>query len=500
MISIQENAPYIAHPLAFYAPLCQPNTLLLESAQAENKHHTQSLILSQACVKIICHHDRVSMHALNANGLALLQDLAITLNTPLAGRSIHLHYPKDHTYADEFSKLQRPSPLDALRAIFTPFKGKHKHPLALFCAGLFSFDFIAYFENLPLLSVQDNSAPDFLFYVAQNLVVINHLEKSTQILGACFDPQLQAQIQAEVAHLKQLATSAPTDFNPPPHAPNKNVSTDCSDELFGQRVLKLKEELKRGEIFQAVIARSFYLECLDSLSAYHHLKAQNPSPYMFYMRTPEWVLFGASPESALKYDSSTHTAQIYPIAGTRPRGKRPDGSLDLDLDNRLELDLQSDSKERAEHVMLLDLARNDIARVAKPNTRFVNKLLKVEKYAHVMHLCSAVQGELKSGLDALHAYRSFMNAGTLSGAPKIAALKLIAALEGKRRGSYGGSMGYLGLDGSMDTCIVIRSAFVQEGRAIVQAGAGIVLESDVKAEIAESRAKAQSVIEAIQRS
>ncbi|BCZ18607.1 hypothetical protein NHP190012_02490 [Helicobacter sp. NHP19-012] len=262
-------------------------------------------------------------------------------------------------------------------------------------------------------------------------------------------------------------------------------------------MLATKEQIQQGEIFQAVPSRSFYIECKEPLSAYHHLKTQNPSPYMFYMQTVDFTLFGASPESALKYDASTNLAQIYPIAGTRPRGKNPDGSLNLDLDNRLELDLQNDPKERAEHVMLVDLARNDIARVAKPFSRVVSKLLKVEKYAHVMHLTSAVQGALKEGLDALHAYQSFMNAGTLSGAPKIAALKLIATLEGKRRGSYGGSMGYLCADGSMDSCIIIRSAFVQKGRAVVQTGAGIVLDSVVEAEIAETKAKSKAVISAI---
>lgn len=499
MISIQEQAPYIAYPLAFYACLPQQDTLLLESAHAEDKQHTKSIILSKACIKLVCNHDRVEVSALNANGHALLQDLAHFFKTPLTDQSLRLHYAKYTGDADEFLKLQMPSPLDALRGIFASLKSRNDHPFALFCAGLFSFELIAYFEDLPMLAVQDNSAPDYVFYVAQNLVIINHQEQSTQILGTCFDAKYQEDIQQEIAHLKRLAGTIKKDFSPKTCIQDVGIRTDCNDAAFGQRVLRLQEELKKGEIFQAVIARSFYTECVDSLSAYYHLKQQNPSPYMFYMQSQDWVLFGASPESALKYDAKSNTAQIYPIAGTRPRGKKQDGSIDLDLDNRLELDLQSDAKERAEHLMLVDLARNDIARVAKPKTRFVNKLLRVEKYAHVMHLTSAVQGELKSGLDGLHAYRSFMNAGTLSGAPKIAALKLIAHLEQKRRGSYGGSIGYMTLDGSMDTCIVIRSAFVKNKKAVVQAGAGIVLESGVDAEVAETKAKARAVLEAIQK-
>ncbi len=497
MIVLEQNAPYVPHPLALYAKLQGPNTLLLESAQADNKAHTKSIILNQACLKLTCQHSSVKIEALNTNGQALLHKLANFVGVSPTDKSLSLHYPKNTQLQDEFLKLQMPSPLDALRAVFACVEQRPQNPYGLFCAGFFGFELIGVFEDLPILSVQDNSAPDFVFLVAQTLVLIDHQAQSTQIFGACFAPQCQTQIQEQIAQLAALANTTQEDFSPQTHPQESALSTNCSDEAFGCMVSKLQEQIKAGEIFQAVPSRSFYLSCKDPLSAYFHLKAQNPSPYMFYLQMEDFTLFGASPESALKYDASTNLVQIYPIAGTRARGKNPDGTIDHDLDNRLELDLQSDAKERAEHIMLVDLARNDIARVAKPHTRLVSKLLKVEKYAHVMHLTSAVQGELKEGLDALHAYRSFMNAGTLSGAPKIAALKLIAQLEGKRRGSYGGSIGYLCADGSMDTCIIIRSAFVQKGRAIIQTGAGIVLDSLIEAEIAETKAKAQSVISAI---
>ncbi|MFC3847257.1 anthranilate synthase component I [Helicobacter baculiformis] len=497
MIALEQSAPYVAHPLALYARLEQPHTLLLESAHTESKAHTKSIILSRACLQLLCQGDRVHLSALTSNGKALLQKLSALLKTPLQDSTLQLHYPQTNTPQEEFSKLFTPSPLDALRALLGCAPPPPSHPLALFCAGLFSFEMVHYFENLPSLPALENSAPDYLFYVAETLIVIDHKACTTQILGACFDQNCQENLQADMRALAQLAQETRGDFTPHQYPHTNTLSTDCPDLEFEQRVLRLQAELQAGEIFQAVISRGFSLECLDSLSAYYHLKTRNPSPYMFMMRAQDFTLFGASPESALTYNAPTRTAQICPIAGTRARALDEHGHIDLDLDNRIELELLSDTKERAEHLMLVDLARNDLARVC--STRFVHKLLRVEKYSHVMHLTSALQGVLKSNLDALHAFRSFMNAGTLSGAPKVSALKLIAQLEGKRRGSYGGSLGYLCTDGSMDTCIVIRSAFVRDGRAFVQSGAGIVLESQPKAESAETKAKAQSVLEAIQK-
>jgi anthranilate synthase component 1 len=219
---------------------------------------------------------------------------------------------------------------------------------------------------------------------------------------------------------------------------------------------------------------------------------------MFYMHDELFTLFGASPESALKYASDTNQVEIYPIAGTRRRGKNPDGSINLDLDGRIELELRSDMKENAEHMMLVDLARNDVARISAAGSRHVADLLKVDRYSHVMHLVSRVVGQLRDDLDALHAYQACMNMGTLTGAPKIRAMQLIRDVEQARRGSYGGAVGYYTGEGDLDTCIVIRSAYVEDGMAQVQAGAGVVYDSDPQAEADETRGKAQAVINAIQ--
>lgn len=270
-----------------------------------------------------------------------------------------------------------------------------------------------------------------------------------------------------------------------------------SDEEFGGVVRSLQKAIRAGEIFQVVPSRRFSLPCPSPLAAYYVLKKSNPSPYMFFMQDNDFTLFGASPESSLKYDATSRQIEIYPIAGTRPRGRRADGSLDKDLDSRIELEMRTDHKELSEHLMLVDLARNDLARICTPGSRYVADLTKVDRYSYVMHLVSRVVGELRHDLDALHAYRACMNMGTLSGAPKVRAMQLIAEAEGRRRGSYGGAVGYFTAHGDLDTCIVIRSALVENGIATVQAGAGVVLDSVPQSEADETRNKARAVLRAI---
>ena len=269
------------------------------------------------------------------------------------------------------------------------------------------------------------------------------------------------------------------------------------DEAFRAGVDKLKSNIHAGDIYQVVPARSFTLECPDALAAYRTLRETNPSPYMFYVRGADYELFGASPESNLKFTPGNREVQLYPIAGTRPRGLNPDGSVNHELDIRNELEMRTDQKEIAEHTMLVDLARNDVARVAVPRTRRVAELLQVDRYSGVMHLVSRVTARLHPDFDALDAYRACMNMGTLTGAPKLRATELVRRFEGKRRGSYGGAVGYLRGDGAMDNCIVIRSAYVKGGTAVVQAGVGVVKDSLPKAEADETVHKAYAVLNAI---
>ncbi len=262
-------------------------------------------------------------------------------------------------------------------------------------------------------------------------------------------------------------------------------------------IVEVKKRIIAGDVFQIVPSRTFKLACPSPFAAYQQLRLLNPSPYMYYVSDDAFTLFGASPETFIKVKMPERTVEVRPIAGTRPRGFGADGQIDVELDVRLEAELKLDEKELAEHFMLVDLARNDVARVSKPKTRQVSQLLYVDRYSHVMHLVSCVQGELKHELDALHAYQASANMGTLVGAPKVKAAQILREVEKTKRGFYGGAVGYLDKRGNMDTAIVIRSALVQKGVAHVRSGAGIVHDSNPDSEVLESHNKAKAVLKAI---
>jgi anthranilate synthase component I len=259
-----------------------------------------------------------------------------------------------------------------------------------------------------------------------------------------------------------------------------------------------KDAIAAGEAIQVVLARrqSFDLPVLadgrplDGVGLYRALRRVNPSPYLFFTRTPSFEVVGASPELLLQVVGDRMTT--HPIAGTRPRGATPAD------DDRLADELRRDPKERAEHVMLVDLGRNDLGRVARPGTVTTSQYMEVERYSHVLHLVSHVEARLRPELDALDALRSVFPAGTLTGAPKIRAMQLIAAAEGEQRGLYGGAVGYLGYDGNLDTCITIRSAVLKDGQAHVHTGAGIVARSVPESEFEETEHKAAAMRRAIE--
>jgi len=236
----------------------------------------------------------------------------------------------------------------------------------------------------------------------------------------------------------------------------------------------------------------------EPFAVYKQLRSLNPSPYMFYMKTETGVLLGSSPETFLKVEGNAEKKiEIRPIAGTKPRGL-VNGKIDPELDSRYENELKTDEKELAEHTMLVDLARNDVARVSVPGSRFVDRPHFVEKYSHIMHLVSNVSGTLKPELDALHAYLASMNMGTLTGAPKVKAMELLRGLEKTKRGYYGGSIGYLTPSGDFDSAIVIRSIRMKKGKAFVRAGAGIVFDSIPEKEFEETGNKAKACLRAIE--
>ncbi|GGM91813.1 anthranilate synthase component 1 [Shewanella xiamenensis] len=513
--TLKATLAYHSDPLRLYQHITQdaPHTMLLESAEIDSKENLKSMVMTHAALMIRCDGYRLRFSALSDNGASLLAPIeqfftARSSQTQCQhdGHNLVVTLQKDTELKDEDARLKSTSPLDGLR-LFVKHIDCGQTPAFedLFLGGVLSYDLIDTVEPLPEAPNGANDCPDYLFYLAETLILIDHKQKQAEIITHNFSDGTEQHsevtqalaeraenIRAQCEALAKSATPAPALVGI-----TATEQVNVSDEDFKQTVIDLKEHIIAGDIFQVVPSRSFSLPCPNTLGAYRALRLTNPSPYMFYFRGHDFTLFGASPESALKFDSSNNQVEVYPIAGTRKRGKTASGEIDFDLDSRIELELRLDKKELSEHLMLVDLARNDIARISQSGSRKVAELLKVDRYSHVMHLVSRVTGQLRRDLDALHAYQACMNMGTLVGAPKVRASQLVRQAEKTRRGSYGGAVGYLNALGDMDTCIVIRSAFVKDGVAHIQAGAGVVFDSDPQSEADETRQKAQAVISAI---
>lgn len=518
---IKATLAYHSDPLHLYQHITEdaPHTLLLESAEINSKENLKSMVVTHAALMIRCDGYRLRFSALTDNGASLLTPIeqffrARSSQTQCQpdGQHLVVILQKDTELKDEDARLKATSPLDGLRLFVKHIDcGAHTDNQSkpafedLFLAGVLSYDLIDTVEPLPEAPNGANDCPDYLFYLAETLILIDHRQKHAEIITHNFSEgteQHSKVIQTLAERADNIRAQCEALANQPKPAPTlvgieATEQVNVSDEAFKQTVIELKTHIIAGDIFQAVPSRCFSLPCPNTLGAYRALRLTNPSPYMFYFRGHDFTLFGASPESALKFDSSSNQVEVYPIAGTRKRGKTISGEIDFDLDSRIELELRLDKKELSEHLMLVDLARNDIARISQSGSRKVAELLKVDRYSHVMHLVSRVTGQLRPDLDALHAYQACMNMGTLVGAPKVRAAQLVRQVERTRRGSYGGAVGYLNALGDMDTCIVIRSAFVKDGIAHIQAGAGVVFDSDPQSEADETQQKAQAVISAI---
>jgi anthranilate synthase component 1 len=270
-----------------------------------------------------------------------------------------------------------------------------------------------------------------------------------------------------------------------------SLRSNLSREDFLKAVEKAKEYIKAGDVIQVVLSQRFSTEIhCQPFDIYRALRSINPSPYLFYLKMNDMVLLGASPEVMVRLEG--RRIGLRPLAGTRKRGRTKEEDL------MMERDLLADEKERAEHIMLVDLGRNDVGRVAEIGSVKVTELMGVERYSHVMHIVSNIQGSLASGKNAFDVFRAAFPAGTVSGAPKIRAMQIIEELEPVRRGPYAGAVGYFSFSGNMDTCITIRSILIKDGKAYVQAGAGIVADSEPEKEYEETLNKAQAIFKAIQ--
>lgn len=377
--------------------------------------------------------------------------------------------------------------------------------------GYCGYETVSYFERLPVPEPCAYQMPEGFWMFVDTLLIFDHLRHKIKVLSHVHldAPDLEeeyrrasARIEALVERLRQpldpserrpysaTARNYEPHSSPPPAPRSQPPSSNVPREQYHANVLRAKEYIAAGDIFQVVPSQRFARPTsADPVTIYRALRTVNPSPYMFILRTGEGDLVGASPELLVRVQEGE--VLTHPIAGTRRRGR------DLAEDAALADELLHDEKERAEHLMLVDLGRNDIGRVSEPGTVAVPEFMFVEKYSHVMHLVSHVTGRLRTDLSALDALRACFPAGTVSGAPKIRAMEIIAELEGSRRGIYAGCVGHVGFNGDLDTCIALRTMVVQHGVAYVQAGGGVVADSDPEAEYQESCNKAAALLRAI---
>ena len=416
--------------------------------------------------------------------------------------------------------VDAPDPLHALRSFVGRRRLEPTEGMPRFtggAVGALAYDATSIFEpTVQLPDADPVGTPTAAFIETDLVLVFDHLTHTLSAIASLHTdaPDLEGRYRiAEEAifeALERTARPSAAELNGAQPGGRSNgggvndriamvADASLGRDEYVHAVEVAKDAIAAGEAIQVVLARrqSFDLptdpstgRALDGIGLYRSLRRVNPSPYLFFVRVPAFEVVGASPELLVQVDGDKLTT--HPIAGTRPRGATPAE------DQLLSEQLQRDPKERAEHVMLVDLGRNDLGRVAKPGSVTVSKYMDVERYSHVLHLVSHVEGKLRPDLDALDALRAVFPAGTLSGAPKVRAMQLIAAAEGERRGLYGGAVGYLGYDGNMDTAITIRSAVLREGRAHVHTGAGIVAASVPEKEFEETEHKAAALRRAIE--
>jgi anthranilate synthase component 1 len=378
-------------------------------------------------------------------------------------------------------------------------------PLTGGMVGYLSYDLVRRFERLPATAADDVPLPELGMMLATDLVVLDHFDGSAILVANAVlaedadDRQRRAAYHQAVGRLDAMTTAlsrpTPPMISTVERVPPGEVVSRTAPGEYQKAVEQAKEAIRAGECFQIVVGQRFERATdADPLDVYRVLRATNPSPYMYLLRFDDFDIVGSSPEAHLKVsaeEGGVRRALLHPIAGTRWRGATPE------QDNALAAELLADPKERSEHVMLVDLGRNDLGRVCRAGTVEVPDFARIERYSHVMHIVSTVVGELREDRTAFDALAATFPAGTLSGAPKVRAMEIIEELEPTRRGLYGGTVGYFGFAGDMDMAIAIRTALMRAGVAYVGAGAGIVADSDPASEEQETRNKAAAVLAAI---
>lgn len=397
----------------------------------------------------------------------------------------------------DLQKFPGLDPLDALKKVLAGYRYVASPDLPRFCGGAVGFlgyDANRYFEKLPEMKGK-SVYPTLSFAIAEDLVVFDHVKRRmTVVCNAVVRGDVKAAYEDAAgriarirARLASRSLETPGSVSTKSHSP---IESNMTKSAFLTAVRRAKNHIRIGDIFQLVLSQRFTRQtAAHPFNLYRALRSVNPSPYMFFLSCGGFHLVGSSPEVHVKVEDGV--VELRPIAGTRPRGRTGEE------DKRLADELSKDTKELAEHVMLVDLGRNDLGRVCKTGTVKVSEFKVIERYSHVMHIVSHVKGLLSSGKDAFDVIRATFPAGTVSGAPKVRAMELIAKFEPEKRGPYAGLVGYFSFSGNFDSCITIRTAVVENGRVWVQAGAGVVLDSDPTREWEETRNKAKGVFAAL---
>jgi len=386
------------------------------------------------------------------------------------------------------------SGLSMLKDVLSRFsiEAPASHPRLLGGAvGYISYDFMRFFERIPDLSSDALDLPLALFYLTDTLLVFDHLQRKLQIM--CLAPESsEGEAREKSSKIMDLLNSQPkVPWGGGIEPAGEDLSSNFTRERFCETVLKVKEHIQAGDIYQLVLSQRLEGQTeVDPFTIYRALRMLNPSPYTFYLDFDDMKLIGSSPEALVRLEG--RLATVRPIAGTRPRGENEEES------ERLAEELLGDEKERAEHVMLVDLGRNDLGRCCEFGTVRMTDFMKVEHYSHVMHLTSNVVGKLRSNLDQFDLFKATFPAGTVTGAPKIRAMQLIEDFENLKRGPYAGAVGYFSLSGDMDYCITIRTIIMKGKRYFLQAGAGLVADSVPEREYEETLSKIAALRRAIE--
>lgn len=388
------------------------------------------------------------------------------------------------------------NPIQILKSLLSKYKAvKAKQiPFTGGAVGFFGYDLIRYYENLPNQPQDDIDMPEAHFLLCDQIIAFDHVKQKVIII---VNLHAEKGIEAEYENAKEIVEQIRAELEKPLMSEQKyekkelNYTSNVTSEQYRKIVEKAKEYIKDGDIFQVVLSQRLCVEtAINPFDVYRALRLVNPSPYMYFLKFQGYTLAGASPEMLVRVTNGK--VRNCPIAGTRKRGKTEAEDM------ALAKELLNDPKEVAEHNMLVDLGRNDIGKISNFGTVKVLNYKSIEKYSHVMHIVTNVEGKMNPKYDAFDALMAVMPAGTLSGAPKVRAMEIIDELENVKRGSYGGAIGYIGFDGDLDSCITIRTVVFKDGMAYIQAGAGIVADSVPEAEYEETLNKARAVLKAIQ--